>query len=216
MANLKEQKRRDGRFFGRRVNCEYAPILPASIVALFLKDPRKIPYLLVWKANKWPRGSACPRTYDGEVKEAVRLSRYHDPHDASAADNYVKLKRTDGDYSVLRIIWRLLLRNGARAPFLFCPYCQHMCRSVYGWQVDHWGRYTNSARTCSWRCRACASLRYASEGSALVSRGGPISRLLRMPCPDPRHPRPEPWYPYVFTSVNDPRLDEVLGYHPGY
>jgi hypothetical protein len=212
---LKEQKRRDGRFFGRRVNCEYVPFLPASVVALFLNDPRKIPYLLVWKGEKWPRGSACPRTYDGEVNEVVRLSRYHDPQDASAAENYVKLKRMDGDYSVLRIVWRMLPRNGARALFLFCPYCQHFCRAVYGWQVDHWGRYTSSARLCPWRCRACAGLRYASEGGALVLRSRwSYFRMIEQRYGGCRSPRPEPWYPYVFTSVDDPRPDEFLGYHP--
>ena len=28
---------------------------------------------------------------------------------------------------------------------------------------------------------------------------------------DMRHPRPEPWLPYVFTSIDDPRLDEIVG-----
>jgi hypothetical protein len=32
-----------------------------------------------------------------------------------------------------------------------------------------------------------------------------------MPCPDMRHPRPEPWLPYVFTSIDDPHLDEIIG-----
>jgi hypothetical protein len=138
-------------------------------VAQFLGDPRKTLYLLLWRDEKWSRGSACPRIYDGEIKEAVRLARYHDPHDASAAENYVELKRTDGDYSVIRIVWRMPPRNGGRTLFLFCPYCQLWRRALYGWQVDHWGRYTNSARTCSWRCRACTSLRYASTAPGAVS-----------------------------------------------
>lgn len=48
------------------MNCEQIPLLPASIVARMLADPRKIPYLLVWK-----------REQDGAVKEAVRIA----PHD---------------------------------------------------------------------------------------------------------------------------------------
>ena len=65
---LKGQKRRDGRFFGRRVNCEYVPLLPAWAVGLFMDDPRKTPYLLVWRDDKGPRGSLCPsRMYDGEI-----------------------------------------------------------------------------------------------------------------------------------------------------
>ena len=47
--------------------------------------------------------------------------------------------------------------------------------SISGW--------SNSVGRIGWRCRSCARLRYSSEGGALVSRGGPISRLLRMPCP---------------------------------
>ncbi len=212
MAGLEERKRRGGRFFGRRVNCEYVPLLPAWSVSSFLDDPRKTPYLLVWRDDKWPRGSLYPsRMYDGEIKEAVRLARYHDPQDASAAQNYIALKRPNGDYSVLRIVRRMLPRNGGRALFLLCPYCQAPRRALYGWQVDHWGRYTTSARTCSWRCRACAGLRYAREGGALVIRGGAISRLLRCPIADLPSPRLESWLPYVFTSIDDPRLDEIIG-----
>ena len=51
------QRRLGGRFFGRRVNCEQVPLLPAWAVALVLDDPRKIAYLLVWKSH-----------HDGTVK----------------------------------------------------------------------------------------------------------------------------------------------------
>jgi len=210
---VERQNRRGGRFFGRRVNCEYVPLLPAWVVGSFLDDPRKTPYLLVWRDEKWARGSSCPCMHDGEIKEAVRLARYHDPHDASAAQNYIKLKRPDGDYSVLRIVWRMLPRNGGRALFLFCPYCQHLCRAVYGWQVDHWGRYTSSARICPWRCRACADLRYASEGGALILRSRWwFFRMIEQQY-ECRSDRPEPWQPYVFTSIDDPRLDEIIPQH---
>src|SRR5215470_2536044 len=103
----------------------------------------------------------------------------------------IELKRLDGDHSIVRIVWRMLARNGARALCLLCPYCQIPRRALYGWQVDHGGRYTTSARSCSWQCRACAGLRYAKEGEALVIRGGPVSRLLRYPVPDLPSPRPE-------------------------
>lgn len=42
----------------------------------------------------------------------------------------------------------------------------------------------------------------SSEGGALVLRGAAISRLLRMDVPDMSSPRPEPWYPHVFSSPN--------------
>jgi hypothetical protein len=208
---VEQANRRAGRFFGRRVNCEYVPLLPAWAVSSFWDDPRRTPYLLLWRDDKWPRGSLSPsRMYDGEIKEAVRLARYNDPHDASAAHKYVELKRPDGDYSVLPIVWRMLPRNGGCALFLLCMYCRIPRRALYGWQVDHWGRYTTSARSCPWQCRSCAGLRYAHEGGALVIRGGPISRLLRYPVPDLPSPRPEMWLPYVFRSIDDPRLDEII------
>jgi hypothetical protein len=50
--------------------------------------------------------------------------------------------------------------------------------------------------------RRCAELRYASEGGylhpGLLLRG--FGNL----------PRPECWLPYVFTSIDDPCIDEVL------
>jgi len=40
-----------------------------------------IPYLLVWKDER----------HGGEIKEAVRLARYVDPHDSSASNSHVEL-----------------------------------------------------------------------------------------------------------------------------
>jgi hypothetical protein len=42
------------------VNCELVPFLPAGAVAWVLDDPRKIPYLLIWKSSS-----------DDSVKEAA-------------------------------------------------------------------------------------------------------------------------------------------------
>jgi hypothetical protein len=176
-----------------RLNCENIPVIPAWLVRSNLDDPREIPYLLIWKDER----------HGGEIKEAVRLARYIEPSNSRVAHNYVELKRTDGDATVLRIMWRMLPRNGGRALMLVCSYCNTPRRHVYGWEWDSFSGWSNRVRNVSWRCRSCARLRYSSEGSALVSRGGPISRLLRMPCPDMHHPRPEPWYPYVFTSPAD-------------
>jgi hypothetical protein len=176
-----------------RLNCENMPVLPAWLVRANLDDPRRIPYLFVWK-----------RESDGKIMEVVRLARYE------GDDNYVDIKRTNGDYTVLRIVWRMLPRNGGRALLLHCFLCNTPRRHVYGWEWDSFSGWSNRVRSISWRCRSCARLRYSSEGGALVSRGGPISRLLRMPCPDMRHPRPEPWLPYVFESIDDPRLDEIV------
>jgi hypothetical protein len=174
-----------------RLNCEYMPVIPAWLVRANLNDPRKIPYLLVWKDDR----------HDGEIMGVVRLA--HFTACGREANDYVELKRTDESTTVLRIIWRTLPRNGGRALFLFCPHCETPRRYVYGWEWDSFSGWSNRVRRISWRCRSCARLRYSSEGGALVLRGGPISRLLRMDVPDMSSPRPEPWLPLVFTSPEE-------------
>jgi hypothetical protein len=64
------------------------PVIPAWIVRANLNDPRRIPYLLVWKRDH----------LDGKIMEVVRLARY------IGDDDYVEIKRTDGDYTVLRTV----------------------------------------------------------------------------------------------------------------
>jgi hypothetical protein len=51
--------------------------------------------------------------------EAVRLARF-----AGTFDDHVELKRTNGSTTILRVVWRILPRNGGCALFLFCPYCE--------------------------------------------------------------------------------------------
>lgn len=130
--------------------------------------------------------------HDGEIKEAVRLARYVDPHDPHVTYNHVELKRTDGTLSVLRFVWRALPRNGGRALLLFCSYCNTPRRHVYGWEWDSISGWSNRVRSVSWRCRSCARLRYSSEGGYL--NPGMMFRAFG------NLPRPEPWLPYVFTS----------------
>jgi len=82
------------------------PVIPAWLVQSNLNDPRRIPYLLIWKDER----------HSGEIKEAVRLARYVEPSNSRVTD-YVELKRIDGSATVLRVVWRMLPRNGGRA---FC------------------------------------------------------------------------------------------------
>jgi hypothetical protein len=144
-----------------------------------LDDPRNIPYLLVWKAER-----------DGKIKEAVRLARCHDPHDSRASLNHVELKRFD-EASVLRFIWRPEPRNGGRMLLLVCSYCKTPRRHVYGWEWDGSSGWSNRVRRIDWRCRSCARLRYSSEGGYL--RPGRALRALG------NLPRPSRWFPYVFS-----------------
>jgi hypothetical protein len=167
----------DGRFFGRRVNCEQVPLLPAWAVARVLDDPRKIPYALVW--------SDLHET----VQEAVRVA----PHGDGGA---VEVRRRGGTSNFIRTVSRPLPRNGGSALFLICPGCQIPRRGLYGWEPG--GRFTSSAVSSNWRCRACNKLRYASEGGALLIRGRGLGQLMLETIEGrPRSDRPEPWYPSV-------------------
>jgi hypothetical protein len=183
------RNRRGGRFFGRRVNCEQVPLLPTWAVGQFLDDPRDIPYLLIWTSRS-----------EGTVQEAVRITR-ESSHAASSHPltgqwtGWIEIKRPDGDCTYIRTARRLLPRNGANALFLVCQGCQKERRAVYGWVSG--GQYTTSVYRSHWQCRRCTGLRYATEGGALMFRGrGRLGRAFGVM----RSDRPEPWYPYVFTS----------------
>jgi hypothetical protein len=149
------------------------PVIPAWLVRSNLSDP--------------------PERHDGEIKEAVRLGRYFDPHDPHATNNHVELKPTDGSVTVLRFAWRAIPRNGGRALLLVCSYCNTPRRHVYGWEWDSFSGWSNRVRRISWRCRSCARLRYCSEGGYLCPRV--MFRAFG------NLPRPESWLPYVFTSI---------------
>jgi len=161
------------------------PVIPAWLVRRCLDDPRKIPYLFVWKDE----------VHDGKIKEAVRVARYVEPSNSRVTDNYVELKRADGEATVLRIVWRALPRNGARTLLLNCSYCNIPRRHVYGWEWDSFSGWSSRVRSISWRCRSCARLRYSSEGGYL--RPGRLFRAFG------NLPRPASWLPYVFTDPDD-------------
>jgi len=163
------------------------PVIPAWIVRSNLDDPRKIPYLLIWK-----------RESDGKIMEAVRLTCH-----AHGYSGYVQLKRTDGSTAVLGLVWQPLPRNGGQALLLFCPYCQTPRRFFYGWEWDSFSGWSNRVRSISWRCRSCAQLRYSSEGGYLRPAYGRLGQLGVMLRPWGNLPRPESWLPYVFTSPEE-------------
>src|SRR5580704_10261168 len=68
------------------------PVIPAWLVRSNLNDPRKIPYLLVWKDER----------HDGKIMEAVRLAH-------GGFSDLVELKRTDEAP-------QFCLSSGARCP----------------------------------------------------------------------------------------------------
>lgn len=171
------KRRDDGRFDGYRVNCEVVPCLPARIVTQYLSDPRRVPYLLIWKHR-----------YSGVLMEVARLaSPYPEYH--SLEIGWIEVKRGDGSKVSIR------LSQGARGSLLICNSCQKPRRALYGWETNDGPRNASPAR---WPCRVCAGLSYASEGRGLFIRSllpelRPFWRLLRKP-------RPEPWEPLFFAS----------------
>jgi hypothetical protein len=179
-------KQYEGRFYGRRVNCENVPLLPASTASQVLEDPRKIPYLLIWSGDS------------GQIKEAARLVAYSEPNRLDWT-GWIEIKRVDGTRALIRTLERRVLGTGAKARLLVCPVCSEPRRALYGWEPG--GNYTSSAQRSRWQCRSCAGLRYSSEGGALVVRPGRgrLGDLFRAfgSC---RRDRPEPWYPHVFSS----------------
>lgn len=182
-------RRRGGRFFGRRVNCEQVPLLPAWAVRWVLDDPRKIPYLLVWTSSR-----------DETVQEAVRVASYSEPPGPFPLDwtGWVEIRRTDHARTLVRTVVRPLPRNGGQTRLLACPMCHTPRRALYGWEPG--GRFTTSVQRSQWQCRRCARLRYSSEGGALLIRSrGMLGRLFGVG----RSDRPEPWYPYVFTDPEE-------------
>ena len=105
-----------GRFFGRRVNCEHVPMLPAQVVAGMLDDPRKIPYLLVWKSR-----------LNGTAREAVRIAACNDKNcpDALYWLAGVEIKRHDGTCNFIRTMLCRLLRQRRKCPPANLPLLRH-------------------------------------------------------------------------------------------
>ncbi len=171
------KRRKNGRFDGFRVNCEYVPCLPARIVNKCLSNPHRIPYLLIWKDRRW-----------GGLKEVVRLAT---PYTGSDWLNsgWVELKRGDGSKVSIR------LSHTANKTMLICNSCQKPRCALYGWEINEGAHNVNPA---GWPCKACAGLSYASEGGALLIRRllpelKRFSYLLRKP-------NPGRWEPLVFAS----------------
>ena len=191
----------EGRFFGRRVNCEQVPLLPAWAVAKAFDDPREIPYLLVWKDSAgtvWECVHITP--HDSDVPIATNELRFWVERDMEAGE--VEITRDHGTTTdIIRTLLRPLPRNGGSVRLLICPDCLTPRRGLYGWEPNEDGRFNTSVARSNWRCRACHKLRYASEGGALALRSRMFGRS--------RCDRPEPWLPDVFTSPEEAAQADV-------
>ena len=183
-----DEYRDEGRFDGPRVACEQVPLLPARAVAWVLDDPRKIPYLLVWRSLE-----------DSSVREVVRVSAHSErPSQDVSGASCAEIKRPDGTRDLIRTMLRALPRNGGKVRLLICPHCKNLCRGLYGWELG--GQHTSSVMRSRWGCRKCCLLRYASEGGALLIRP---RGMLGLVFGTGHSPRPESWLPYVFTTPEE-------------
>jgi len=192
-----------GRFMGPRVNCENVPCLPAAAAAWVLDDPRQVPYLLIWQEES-----------SGKLIEAARAVE-HTPMDRELDwARCLEIKRGDGSKNWILTIERPLPRNGGKARLLICPRCQGRRRALYPWKLNPSKRH--AVFTSTWHCRACAGLRYASEGGALVFRPRTdLGRLIEA-MEGSRSPRPTPWFPYALADPRDaaaflPRRVKIVG-----
>lgn len=112
----------------------------------------------------------------------------------------VEITWTDGSSVPVYLSWRSQ-PHGGRSLLLRWWRCQSPRRALYGAKVGDDGRFY-VARRADWECRTCCTLRYSSEGGALLIRGGLVSRLLRQPFPSVSSPRPNVWLPYIFTDID--------------
>lgn len=171
------KRRKNGQFDGYRVNREYVPCLPAGIVSQCLSDPRRVPYLLLWRGRR-----------RGRLIEVLRLAS-SSPSSDWLSFGWAEVKCADGSSVSIR------LAQLAYKSMLICNFCQKPRCALYGWQINEPVRNVSPA---PWPCRVCAGLSYASEGGALVIRHllpqlKPFSHLLR-------RPNPGRWEPLVFVS----------------
>ena len=132
-------QRREGRFFGLRVDCERVPLLPVVIIRSIVDGSYGTPYLLTW-LNPWDR------TVE-EVAEASRVA----PPSCFPDVEAVEIRRSHESTCDLHIFRRMLPRNGGSDMFLECPGCLTLRRGLYGWTAG--GPTTRSAYRSQCQCR---------------------------------------------------------------
>ena len=111
------KRRKNGRFDGYRVNCEYVPCLPARIVSECLSDPRRVPYLLLWQGRRF-----------GALVEVVRLASSC-PTSDRLGSAWAEVKRADESKVSIH------LTQMAYKSMLICNSCQKPRCALYGWKI---------------------------------------------------------------------------------
>jgi hypothetical protein len=196
VEHRKQERGDGGRFVGPRVNCELVPCLPAGALAWVLDDPRQVPYLMVWKDDR-----------SGEIVVIARVARYTAMDSGVQGARWVQISRPNGRRNWILTIERAMPRERGKARFVICPRCQQPRRALYPWRLNP-AELCAVAGSATWLCRSCSQLRYASEGGALLFHPRTaLGRLIEKLEGPSQHPRPDPWYPHVFS---DPRDAEAI------
>jgi len=156
-------RRLSGRFAGVRRNADTVPRLPASSVARFLRDPRGIPYVVLWT--------------DPETNAIIRVARlelgaWEEPD--PARPKKIQLRDLDGDVGLELIRAPMPLGHG-ESLFLGCFDCDQPRRNLYAAGIHD---------EADWLCRGCSRLRYSSEGQYVGNRAWNIG----IESPDPWDP----------------------------
>jgi hypothetical protein len=96
-------------------------------VALVLDDPRKIPYLFVWK-----------RPEDSSVREVVLVFAYSEPLREFPVNwtGWAELKPPMEHEISFAPCYDLYHEMGASARLLICPYYKVPRRGLYGWELE--------------------------------------------------------------------------------
>lgn len=165
MGRERRARRSDGQFVGAcRVNVESVPRLPATSVRVVADDPRRVPYLFLWR-----------RESSGEIEVAVRIFCRL----GLGNRELIEVTRPEGTSDVLYGS-RRIIHNGGTDLFLNCPRCNRPRRYLYAWAVED-GRI----KTAEWPCRFCGGLRYQLEGTYIPSEWRLLGRHPRPETWDP-------------------------------
>lgn len=150
----------EGRFYGRRVDVEDVPRLPAYVARYVLEDRRARPYLVVWTDRVFGQGERVGLALRAEPRDGDRV-RLVAPH----------MDETAGTV-------RVPIPGGRTALLWRCPTCGVARRFLYVHRLTPWG-----FRFGDLGCARCNRLRWNSQGRFLGRVGRAVRGGQRLPLP---------------------------------
>ena len=161
----------------------YLRCQPATPAAWTLDDPRRCTYFVFWTCR------------DGSICLSLRMESIDD-------GQAVQISTRIGDRFPIKILRQPLPAKGAASIMYRCPWCGRPRRYLYP--------LTLAARKLVGyqgpRCRECAGLRWASQGTYQSVAARAFSAALRQPV-EIRSPMPrEPWDPRAAPACSPSRF----------